>query len=1073
MSTLKIYRASAGSGKTYTLTREFINLLFAHDEDYRHTLAVTFTNKATAEMKGRIIKSLYELWTTNLHSDWMAELAQKAGSEEAVRRKAEKILHLLLHDFSRFSISTIDSFFQKIIRAFIQELGLFSGYKTELNNTKILQLAVDRLVMKLGQPDKQELRQWLINFSYERMEGGKSWNIADEIMQLGRQVNAETFQGFHASFIQKLNDKLFLESYKNELKRVVDTFNDTMVTYGQSMMSMMKAHGVTWDDFIKKSNTPFKVIENLALHKNFDKLPNLKAYLNAPDTWYLKTNKQAESKILPLYHAGLNNQLSEVIEFYDKHLPAYNTANVILQNFNALAILNDIANEMDMICKEEGIFLLSNSNRLLNRIIDENDSPFIYEKSGTRYKHFMIDEFQDTSTLQWSNFRPLIGNSLAADDYSLLVGDVKQSIYRWRNSDWKLLAGQVKTDFEHQGYVEKNLDTNWRSRETIIAFNNRVFEKASNVLQADFNADLVHADAALSQKWGDRIVEAYHDVKQKVAAKNIHSGGQVHIRFIEGNTKAEYQEMAVKLAIQKVDDIISQGYSFKDICFLVRKTDEARLVTNALLSGQYSSRPYPVVSNEALVLGSSAAVMMVVNQLCHILSHDNQVYKAYIDLYSSVLTSDEPDGVEADLLHTVIDTKNILQLKGLPLIDLVQRLVQQLPPNRHVSEGVFLQAFTDIVIEYVQNEMADLAGFIEWWEAEGKMRSVSVPEDQDAIRVMTIHKSKGLEFETVIMPFLNWELEDSKHKAILWCEDPFSKLDYIPVRFDKKLLDTYFANNYLDEHLHNYVDNLNLLYVAFTRACAGLFCFCPLPGEKFKTIGDLLFLSLSDPMVRRDFEIIADVQSQQQLGNDDSFLVGDLPPCALHSPSHQAQTPEFSTWPLPMMHTWPYADRVAIFKESEGFMDQSSRLQINKGKQMHRLFELIKTHEDIEKAVNQLVLEGWITTDDVDHMQSYVRQLIAAPEVALWFKAGLVVLNERSLLSSRGTFRPDRVVLDDKVLKIIDYKFGDVHAKEHERQVANYVNLAARMKYEKVEGYLWYVSENKVVKVTPSHPTLF
>ncbi len=1073
MSTLKIYRASAGSGKTYTLTREYINLLFQKEADYQHILAVTFTNKATAEMKGRIIKSLYELWKTDLHKEWMAELSGFVGSEELVRYRAEKILHLLLHDFSRFSISTIDSYFQKIIRSFIQELGLFSGYKTELNSTKILQLAVDRLVMALGQPDKKELREWLISFSYEKMESGKTWNVAGELMQLGREVNAEKFQGFHASFIQKLNDKKLLDEFKKELYQITDTFKEAIQTYGKSLMKILQSNQLTWDDFYMGSKTPFKAFERMAAFEKWETMEKLRPYLNDADTWPRKTDKNAIARVQQAYHQGANALLTEALSFCDNHLMLYNTASIILKNFNSLAILNDIANEMDAICKEEGIFLLSNSNRLLNRIIDSNDSPFIYEKSGTRYKHFMIDEFQDTSTLQWNNFRPLIENSLASDDYSLLVGDVKQSIYRWRNSDWKLLASQVKEDFMHLGVDEKNLDTNWRSSERIIAFNNALFEQAAALLQNDFNNDITHLEPQVTARWYNRILQAYHDVHQKVSPGKIHSGGLVHVEFIDCKLNDEFQDIALQKAIEKVEEIISKGYSFKDICFLVRKTAEARLVTNALLSGKYASARYPVVSNEALVLGSAIGVLQVVNQLRHILNPDNSLNMAYIQLYQTLLEQTEISLVDADLLHHDIETQAIKELKGLPLIDLVQKLVQDLPPARHQTEGVFLQAFVDAAIEYVQNESADLASFIEWWETDGQMRAVSVPEDQDAIRVMTIHKSKGLEFETVIMPFINWNLEDTRHNSVLWCEDPFNRLDYLPVQFDKKLLESSFSNDYLEEHLHSYVDNLNMLYVAFTRACTGLYCFGRTPGKSLSRVDELLYLALSNPMTQQKMSATLDTANQAELWKNNQLTLGILPIKAhIEKPTDHA-IPEFATWPLPVMQSWPYSDRVAIFMESEGFMDPNIQLQINKGKRMHRLFELIATADDVERAIRQMVQEGMITRGEAADLQQQVIDLIGDSEVKDWFKHEVKIMNERSLLSSRGIFRPDRVVEDGTTLKIIDYKFGEVHSKAHERQMSNYMNLAAQMNYEKVEGYLWYVNEGKVIKVAPSHPTLF
>jgi ATP-dependent helicase/nuclease subunit A len=1073
MSTLQIYKASAGSGKTFTITREFVQLLFKTPFDYRHLLAVTFTNKATAEMKGRIIKTLYALWKEPIvdnKPDYMAMLIEQEGSEKAVRDKAAFILNLLLNDFSRFTVSTIDSFFQRIIRSFFQELGLHSGFKTELDNKKILQLAIDRLIMQLGQPNRDELRRWLIKSSQENMESGQSWDVAKQLKGLGQEVLSEIYQSFQLSYLEKLNDKTLLDAYKKELSETVNAFEQQIKQFGSQGMAMIKAQNLNWEDFPSKSRTPFKIVAKMAdLADGYDDFSKIAPFINNFDVWVGdKKNARLKDQMSMLYQAGLNKLLGESNDFIQQHILLYNTASLILKNINALAIINDIANEMDQLCQEESVFLLSNSNRLLYKVIGNNDAPFVYEKCGSTYKHFMIDEFQDTSSLQWNNFRPLIENSLAAGNFAMVVGDVKQSIYRWRNSDWKLLADQIENDFTVLGTKTSTLDTNWRSSENVIKFNNRIFTLAAKHLQSHFNEKLANVDEELANQWRSKIEHAYGDVAQNITEKNTGTGGYINLMFLEAKDDEEsYDDRAVKQTMLMIKSILDNGFAYKDICVLVRKTDEANLITNALLSGEHLGFACPVVSNEALMLSGSVAVNMLVNQLKFILNPENDIYKAYILLYSqSIITNSLPTHIDANQI--ALDNtpyKELLSFKGLPLLDLVELLVRRLPESRLKEESVFLQAFIDSTNDFVKNETADLAGFLSWWDDEGCQKSVSVPEEQDAIRVMTVHKSKGLEFEHVVMPFLDWDLNSSRHSSFIWCRDPFGKLDFVPIRYDSKMLDSRFAAEYFNELLHQYVDNLNILYVAFTRAKQSLQGIVPVATggksstEKMSNVSHLLLSLLSS--------------QTQQFGDgaqlsDDGFTLGALSKkkdTGKTTNDTALKTGEFATMDLPRMKSWDYADRVRIFMESENFTDGITPNQVSQGKIMHRLFEMIRNVNDVDDAVARLVLDGLLDRERLADTVLHINGLLSQQPMADWFSPSTKTFNETSILFQKQVLRPDRVVVQDNKATVIDYKFGETHTSAHLQQVRNYMQLIKKMGYQTVDGYVWYVTENKVVNV--------
>jgi ATP-dependent helicase/nuclease subunit A len=711
---------------------------------------------------------------------------------------------------------------------------------------------------------------------------------------------------------------------------------------------------------------------------------------------------------------------------------------------------------------------------LLYKVIGGNDAPFVYEKSGSVYKHFMIDEFQDTSTLQWNNFNPLIANSLSSGHFSMVVGDVKQSIYRWRNSDWKLLADKIEHEFDVFGTQTSTLDTNWRSSENVIGFNNKLFELAAELLQNTFNEKLQNIGEEQREQWQTKILKAYGDAAQKVSSKAIGSGGFINMVFLEDDKETmPYDEKAVQVTLDMIKEILGQGYTYKDICVLVRKTSEANIITNALLSGDYLGEALPVVSNEALMLSGSVAVNMLVNQLSYILNPENDIYKAYILLYSKELQAqDISSTIDANLLdanHNECD--QLLTFKGMPLIDLVETLVRRLPQSRLDKESVFLQAFIDVATDFVKNESADLAGFLKWWVDEGQFKSVSVPEEQDAIRVMTVHKSKGLEFEHVLMPFLDWDLDSTRHSSILWCKDPIGSLEYVPIRYDKKMIDSHFAPYYFDELLHQYVDNLNILYVSFTRAKKSLQGILPIPSsaskntktaaEKMSNISHLILtlLEMQTSQFGPNTNLTEKGFTLGQLGKK----VGKSGDSAM--PAKPTKTGEFTTIELPKMMSWDYASRVRIFMESENFTDSHSPSQVSQGKIMHRLFESIKTADDVDIAIQRLVIEGLINEDKAASTSLHIKNLLSQTHIAEWFTPSSKIYNETSVLFNSTIHRPDRVVIQGNKAIVIDYKFGETHSATHLKQVKQYMGLIKDMGYTSIDGFVWYVTENTVVNV--------
>lgn len=1086
MSKLKIYRASAGSGKTYTLSGEFIKLLFKDPLNYKSILAVTFTNKATSEMKNRILENLYAL-AKNVNPDYIDELmALYHKSKEDIKKTARQLLINILNDFSKFSVNTIDSFFQKVIRSFAYEANLPAGFKVELDTDRILSQAVDELLRELELKGNEELREWLINHTLSKIEDGKDWNIANELKTLGKEVFKEEFQSLEPETLEKLKNKQLLNAYNKELKHITRSFESSIKTLAGQGLELMKTNGLNDDMLHQKSRSPLKSLEKLALLQKNSDLVNIQKLIplvDNPELCFNKKNSESDNNIITdCFNNGLNTILFKISELYIKEKANYFTAKIISANLNALGIATDIALKVQEIARTENLFLLADANRLLNQIIDQNEAPFIYEKTGTRFQNYMIDEFQDTSRLQWNNFRPLLINSVSEDNMAMIVGDVKQSIYRWRNSDWKLLSDQVEEDFAGFGTDPRVLETNWRSFENIIAFNNIIFKEAARMLQYEFvhSSEEANPQHAIPEDLKTKITKAYDDTVQMIASKSKGTGGYVKMAFPEGSKKADFMNNATIQAVQEIENLLDSGYAYKDICILVRRKKEGQQITEALLSGAHSptQRKHPVISNETLLLGSSPAVNMVIQQIKFIQDPDNEVYSAYIDLYGPFFnthTIDKLDNCNGSELINIDPAQQeqyrqqLLELKGLPLFEMTETLIRNLPQEFYEHQFIFIQGLMDAVRDYVTNYSVNAHDFINWWDDKGQNTAISVPEDQDAINVMTIHKSKGLEFKAVVIPYCNWPIDDKGYGSLIWCQpamEPFNQVDLVPVTYSSQLLQSHFIDEYLDERLHQFVDNLNLLYVAFTRAEESLVVLGEQPPKTggIKNVSNILHRVANQfNMARTDNEQLKEqLQDAWDLENM-VFEFGQLP--------EKEKIQSESTEPRPnIVRTYELGDRIKIHPESIALDSTDGLTNLKRGKLMHKLFELIKTKDDVERAVTQMILNGQLKTSEKDSIIKFVNQKIKQNIVSGWFDKQNTILNENEILTAGGSYRPDRVIIHNKQAVVVDYKFGEIHDAKYRDQVIRYKNLLTQMGYQNVKGYLWYMGEQDTVEEVGAQP---
>ncbi|MEI6679348.1 MAG: UvrD-helicase domain-containing protein [Mariniphaga sp.] len=1100
MSSLEIYKASAGSGKTFRLVREYLKMVFHHPMAYKNILAVTFTNKATAEMKDRILKDLSSLATGNAsgHLEYLKGTFRQ--SETEIRTKAAVILKLILHDYSRFSVSTIDSFFQRVIRAFSREMRLNASYRTELDAQMVLEEAVDRLFLEID--TNSGLKSWMLEYADENLREGRSWNFKEDLTKRGAELFKEEFKLFSEPLLLKLADKSYLSRYNRELRAVLDNYENRMKEIGKQGLELILSHELSVANFKFGASSFANHFNKLAVG-NFD-FPGSRTLdaCDNLDAWSKATDKQdLKDEIKAVYFGGLNNLLVRSIDLMKTEGVLANTAKAILSNLFSFGLLTDIALKVQEVSKEKNLVLLNDSTQLLRKVISGSDSPFVYEKMGSVYRNFMLDEFQDTSRLQWSNFKPLIENSLAEGNRNIIVGDVKQSIYRWRNGDWNLLATRVERDLSHFSTSVISLDTNWRSAKKVIDFNNIIFRESSGLLNADFEATITEAGHTFEEMPGMKgiIEKAYIDHYQRFSAK-ASSEGYVRVQFIdneESKIKDDYRKMAIVEMITQIELVQSNGVLPKDIAILVRGKNEGSMIAKALLDRKTSlpNSPfcYDVISSDSLIIGQSPVVQFIFNLFTLLAGSDNDIVKAdliygyfnyLVPLITGVSMSDPDDQYHTwfavnqevpDIFKPWFRTANNAafnpSLLSLPLYELGSRIAQNFKLNKIKGELVYLEAFLDLILQYGKEQAGGISGFVEWWNTSGNVKTIALSEGQNAISILTIHKSKGLEFHTVFVPLCDWEITPSGSKVpYLWChpeKPPFDQLDLVLVRYGTGLQQTLFSDLYFKEMLYSSVDNLNLLYVAFTRAINSLFVFCPYAAKlkrPFKNVASLIQgvlenLSLLDSV---DKDKYIDLN---EFWNSETKIVeiGELNKVLRSVP---AQTSSHKK--LEELILSDRGDRLKLRTHSDSYFDiydtrKSER--IGHGKLLHQLFENIATFADITPSLKRMVSEGKIDTKTSEEYLQIITGLLAVNPFLSWFGGDWEVLNERDILrGSENKHRPDRVMIRGKELIVVDYKTG-LKSDSHAGQIRGYLKDFSRMGFGQIKGYLWYLSDNQLVEV--------
>ena len=1039
---LSIYKASAGSGKTHTLTREYLVMLFRdyrkcneHFMPHSRILAVTFTKKATAEMKERILKALYTLSITPEKSPFHEDLiAHFHLDTPTLQHQARQLLIAILKDYNHFSVSTIDGFFQQVIRTFALDLGLSTTYDIALDGDEVVQQAVDDIFRRIRQQQEgnADIISWITAFAQHNMDENANGNLHRSISEFSKQLNKEEVKRHIGQLQDFFKNKKNIQQYQALLSNIITSTEKQITAIQQRALPLIESHEGIKQDAVSAFRKPIQELLDKGLNKTFLKV------LDQPETLFTKskTTKAQQDAILALYESQLQPLYQEMARIFNEGLTDYYTATAISQYLYTVGLIQDVSDQVSMTNQQIGRVPISDVNMLIHEVIDGQETPFIYERMGQYLHHYMIDEFQDTSSLQWQNFYPLICESEGKGGDNLIVGDVKQSIYRWRNSDWKLLNG-VHSEFAHA--KQPPMIDNWRSAKLLIQENEQLIGQYAQWVAQYFAHEGWNEESPLA----NMAMAIYHpDAIHQEAQKDY--PGVFQLQFIDAKAE-DLIEQTLQAVDQQLQALHEEGWEWNNIAMLVRRGDDAELLARYLIE-----KGYPVESAEGMRIQSHPAVQLLVALMQHHVQPENEVVQYAIRTLYAPFTEKQTAAINKALT--------------MPLYEAVQALITALELSKQAGALPYLTAFQDQVYQFTQKRVSDIAAFLEYWEKKAPKATIPSSPVVNAIRILTIHSSKGLEFDVVMLPFLNWDIQRTHMGEIFWCQpqtEPFNQMPLVAVPLSSKLLKTHFKKEYINEIISQYIDNLNLTYVAFTRPKMRLYAY----GQMYATTKDNKpqISKISHLLSYLYDQVIAENSLLSQEENVYTYIQADA------DQTREPDDPQKNKTREATYISSPIGNRLILRSRAEDDFAADTPLEtIDLGILMHEWLEHIHTWQDAQPAIDCMVAQGRITPTQLPIMQQLLQdlqQLLIREGKNHWFTHSYTVHNEMDILSTTGkTQRPDRIMIDGNRATIIDYKFGQEHPRTYQEQLRNYTLLLQQMGYS-VEAYIVYVALQKIERI--------
>lgn len=1087
MSQFKVYSSSAGSGKTYTLTRAYLKLVLSQPKStyVRNILAITFTNDAANEMKSRILSALKDFGGEGFGENskfWgmfreivdEIQVEEPSVSDELIMKRAAAVFHQIIHEYSDFSVKTIDSFVNQLVSAFTDDLDLPFNYEIVLDKDTVMLEAVERLFTKAGDPDHKDITRMLENFALEKAEDGKSWNAMPADLAA---FSDDMLKDQYYPLVSKL-DKLKIDDFREihrKIRKFTKWFEESIKSKAAETQQLIEAQGISITDFsYGKASGVASYIGGLQSDITKEYGSRIRASIEE-DIWFTKSAPKPIIERFESVKSQVVSVVNELEELREKHSEKYTLLEILSNDMYKLALLKKVKEEFDAVLAENNQVYLAEFNRLILKIVLSEPVPFIYERLGEKFNHILIDEFQDTSDMQFYNLLPLIENALAGNHFNLVVGDAKQSIYRWRGGKMelivhlfnknlgKLLDNPLLSVFQQDQLFTANqfldpvsLTTNYRSACEIIEFNNDFFRRATEANKDAFPL----------------LAEAYQTFEQS-ARENAPTGGHVEIGVFPYE---ENEELVLREIVETVRKSLREGYDLRDIAILTRRVYHSSLIAQYLNDQKIS-----VISQDSLLLNHSGAIRLTVAFLRVIDQPDNQLakYEAAYLFYQFRLRK-IPNVTENSVISAAVESPDVndfynffsergfhfeafkLQKSGLYAV--TEQIIRTLNLFEQTIELPYLLAFLDLTLDFGTKQSNHLHDFLIYWEEKKSKKSIATATDADAITITTIHRSKGLEYPIVIVPFTNWGT-GFRNGSRLWVdlesvdyEELISEKSGVPLRMraasvtaKSSLLNTAIAEQYQTEEEALFIENLNMLYVAFTRPTDKLYIYAGRDFRK-KTQG-----------VAKLLENHLDAVGKSLVNPEEVERVVLYEGKTLKKTHKKEDKP---TIVLPKIISEDRGDRLRLRRSSEKIFDPET-LAKNKdrGNKVHAAFALIKSRNDISESIRQLGFEGVINDVESEEIRTSIERVISLPEIEPLFAEGVKVINEKDILvRGQDVLRPDRVVFANDIVHVLDFKTG-VQREAHQQQIRRYGKLYRQMGYAQVRTQLVYLESNEVVEV--------
>ncbi len=1051
-----VYKSSAGSGKTHTLVREYLAIILRKPSLFRNILAVTFTNKAANEMRERIIRSLTELSHPDRFagsptvSHMLPELEKETGLPASdLSENASQALTLILHSYQDFSVSTIDSFIHRVVRTFAFDLHLPLNFEVEVDEEAMVSQAVDLLMSRVGIDEVPT--KVLAGFAASRVSDEMNWNIEQSLKSFARHLLRDDVAEFLPG-LQKMDSTAILKAGRH-LSESIRRFENEVVQRASTLMSFWKKNGIGVQDLYYGKTGIYGYIDRLS-NGNLAKLKPTDRVRSTigDDCWYSENRIDAGKKALI---DGLKGEMIDLagglLNFIDEGYPGYELYRILKKNIFPLAVLNEILKVIDQIRETDGLVHISEFDKRIATVVNNEPVPFIYERLGERYSHFLVDEFQDTSVLEWQNILPLIENALSVNSFSMVVGDPKQAIYRFKGGEVEQL---VKLPAIHgkrispelssrelllkRNYVARELKRNFRSREVIIRFNNDLYTFAATRLPGNLR-------------------DIYSDCVQEIPGQK--QGGSVQIRFMPAGKDREEREAAY---LEEIYSSIIQlcdegGYAWRDIAILCRSNREAsRIASNLLLRG------IGVVSAESLLLASSPEVTFLVACLGHLINETDTLWLTTMITYLSGKkglppvadflarcfspVQDENPVAAPEMFRRILIGEGIgfnpLLLTQMGLYERAEALVRIFDLNHHPDPYVLF--FLDLVREYASNSRFSPEEFLTFWEDNIAGFSIVVPEGINAVQVMTIHKAKGLQFPVVIYPFANDKVEVHRNQRWVDLTDAgIEGLDTALLPMLEGLENTSLADVLRHEKDMARLDMLNILYVATTRPAERLFIICDRPASDEKEIKNV-------PSLLRGF--LEHIQMWDDAQDD--YVFGNL------HPLNKNDGREDAPLKLSAFVSADWRKNIVLSAHAADYwdLDDDSR-NLEWGNLVHRLLSKVVTAGDLPAVIAEEVAQGNLLPDKAMELNNLLKEIIGSEEAGLFFDGTWDIRNEAAIMTAQGKeYRPDRIMFGKDRAIILDYKTGR-REEGHYSQMETYGHLLEEMGHREIEKYLLYLGE--------------